>query len=293
MNKSLLMKIAKAFALSTMLSISFCPSYGQPTMEMIQKAGVISDALDSICIEGYNLYTAEYVNWVSTDSLLAHFRVEEIGRSIIWQPTDDTWRVVFTDREVEKCLFEYRYDLENKEQTILLDSRPITEEERGMLEKKNLMLKNALEQYGDSLRYNPNYGRPNFDFVRIDATTTRMYILQGVERTGIIPFGNDFSFDFDNDCNIKAFRRYHNSFIPISNEGETAFHSHLKDNPYITPTDICNFLLYHGKMKQTAVLSTALDGSIFYDAETHTATFFTHEMMKKKSEENGKDEKKD
>ena len=133
MRKSLLMKIAKAFALSTMLSMGYCPSYGQPTREMIQKAGVISDALDSICIEGYNLYTAEYVNWVSTDSLLAHFRVEEIGRSIIWQPTDDTWRVVFTDREVEKCLFEYRYDLENKEQTILLDSRPITEEERGML----------------------------------------------------------------------------------------------------------------------------------------------------------------
>ena len=180
MNKSLLMKIAKAFALSTMLSISFCPSYGQPTLEMIQKAGVISDALDSICIEGYNLYTAEYVNWVSTDSLLAHFRVEEIGHSIIWQPTSDTWRVVFTDKELEKCLFEFRYDLENKEQTILLDSRPITEEERGMLEKKNLMLKNALEQYGDSLRYNPNYGRTNFDFVRIDANTTRMYILQGV-----------------------------------------------------------------------------------------------------------------
>lgn len=293
MRKSLLKKIPKVIALSTMLSMGYCPSYGQPTLEMIQEAGVISDALDSICIEGYNLYTAEYVNWVSTDSLLAHFRVEEIGRSIIWQPTDDTWRVVFTDKELEKCLFEYRYDLKSKEQTILLDPRPITEEERGMLEKKNLMLKNAFEQYGDSLRYNPDYGRPNFDFVRIDSNTTRMYILQGVERTGIIPFGNDFSFDFDNDCNIKAFRRYHNSFIPISNEGETAIHSHLKDNPYITPTDICNFLLYHGRMKQTAVLSTALGGYIFYDAETHTATFLTREMMEKKSEENGEDEKKD
>ena len=278
MNMSLLMKIAKAFALSTMLSISFCPSYGQPTLEMIQKAGVISDALDSICIEGYNLYTAEYVNWVSTDSLLAHFRVEEIGRSIIWQPTSDTWCVVFTDRAVEKCLFEFRYDLENKEQTISLDSRPITEEERGMLEKKNLMLKNALEQYGDSLRYNPNYGRPNFDFVRIDANTTRMYILQGVERTGIIPFGNDFSFDFDNECNIKAFRRYHNSFIPIDfsqKEGtiHKCTHSHLKDNPYITPTDVATFLLYghdlYG-MNTFSVYSTALCCYFTYNATAHS-----------------------
>ena len=58
MNKSLLIKIAKAFALSTMLSISFCPSYGQPTREMIQEAGVITDALDSICIEERNGYSA-------------------------------------------------------------------------------------------------------------------------------------------------------------------------------------------------------------------------------------------
>ena len=59
----------------------------------------------------------------------------------------------------------------------------------------------------------------------------------------------------------------------ISDALETALHSHLKDNPYITPTDICNFLLYHGNMKETAVLSTALGGYIFYSAETHTATF--------------------
>ena len=284
MSKSFLRNIPIVLAIFTMLSMASCPAYGQgPTKEMIEKAGVITEALDSICIEGYNLYVAEYVNWVSSDSLLAHYRVDEIGSSFIWQPTNDTWRVVFMDKEQKNCIFEFRYDLNSKEQTVSYDSRPISENERGILEKKNLMLKNAIEQYGDSLRYNPDYGRPNFDFVRIDANTTRMYILQGVERSGIIPFGNDFSFDFDNDCNVKAFRRYHRSFIPISNEGETAFHSHLKDNPYITPTDICNFLLYHGKMKETAVLSTALDGYIFYNAETHTATF-VHEIKDKKKE---------
>ena len=262
--------------------MALCPTYGQgPTREMIEKAGVITDALDSICTEGYNLYVAEYVNWVSSDSLLAHYSVDEIGNNFIWQPTNDTWCVIFMDREQKNCIFEYRYDMSSQEQTVSYDSRPISEIERGILEKKNLMFKNAIEQYGDSLRYDPDYGRPNFDFVRIDTNTTRMYMLQGVERSGIIPFGNDCSIDFDNDCNIKAFRRYHRSFIPISNEGETAFHSHLKDNPYITPTDICNFLLYHGNMKETAVLSTALGGYIFYSAETHTATFF-HDMKDRK-----------
>ncbi len=286
MNKILSKYKTRAIALFTILYMASCPTYGQgPTKEMIEKSGVITDALDSICIEGYNLYVAEYVNWVSSDSLLAHYRVDEIGKSFIWQPTSDTWCAIFTDKEQNNCIFEFRYDLNSKKQTVSYDSRPISENERGIMEKKSLMLDNAIKQYGDSLRYNPDYGRPNFDFVRIDDNTIRMYMLQGVERPGIIPFGNDFSFDFDNACNIKAFRRYHRSFIPISNEGEAAYHSHLKDNPYITPTDICNFLLYHGNMNETVVLSTALDGYIFYDAKTHKATFVTYEMMKNKEEE--------
>ena len=285
MNRSFLQYIPKAIAIFTMLSMTSCSTYRQaPTREMIQKAGVITDALDSICIEGYNLYVAEYVNWVSSDSLLAHYRMDEIGNNFIWQPTNDTWNVIFMDREQKKCIFEFRYDISTKEQTISYDSRPISETERGLLEKKNLMQKKAIEQYGDSIRYNPDYGRPNFDFVRIDTNTTRMYILQGVERSGIIPFGNDYSVDFDNDCNITAFRRYHRSFIPIPNDGETVYHSHLKDNPYITPTDICNFLLYHGNMKETVVLSTALNGYIIYNVETHTATFITYEMMDTKND---------
>ena len=252
-----------------------CSAYAQgPTREMIQQSGVIIDALDSICQEGYNLYVAECVNWESTDSLLAHYNVDEIGHSFIWQPTNDSWRVIFMDKEQKNCIFDFRYDLKSGEQTISYEPRPISENERGIFEKKDLMFKNAIELYGDSLRYDPDYGRPNFDFVRIDDKTTRMYMLQGVERTGIIPFGNDLSIDFDNEGNITAFRRYHRSFIPISNEGEAAFHSHLKDNPYITPTDVCNFLLYHGNMKQTYILSTALGGYIVYDAERNSATLF-------------------
>ena len=264
-----------AIAISIMACMASYSTFAQgPTREMIQQSGVITDALDSICQEGYNLYVAECVNWESTDSLLAHYNVDEIGHSFIWQPTNDSWRVIFMDKEQKNCIFDFRYDLKSGEQTISYEPRPISENERGIFEKKDLMFKNAIEQYGDSLRYDPDYGRPNFDFVRIDDKTTRMYMLQGVERTGIIPFGNDLSIDFDNEGNITAFRRYHRSFIPISNEGEAAFHSHLKDNPYITPTDVCNFLLYHGNMKQTYILSTALGCYILYDAERNSATLF-------------------
>ena len=90
----------KKFVLFVLPFLAVSTGWAQgPTKEMIEKAGVISDALDSICTEGYNLYVAEYVNWVSSDSLLAHYRVDEIGNNFIWQPTNDTWRVVFMDKE--------------------------------------------------------------------------------------------------------------------------------------------------------------------------------------------------
>ena len=59
------------------------------------------------------------------------------------------------------------------------------------------------------------------------------------------------------------------------------YHSHLKDNPYITPTDICNFLLYRGELEQVYILSTALDGYIIYNANGNSAVFLSHEVMDK------------
>ena len=263
-----------------MLGLASVPANGQtPAEETSEKAGAIEEILDSICAEGYNLFTAECVNWISTDSLLAHFRAEEIGGKIMWQPTIDTWSVVFTDKEKNESILEFKYDIDSKERSISLVPRPLSWFEKQAMEKKNLMYKNAVEQYGDSLRYNPEYGRLNFDYIRIDDNTTRLYIVHGVERAGIIPFGYDYSIDFDNDCNIKAFRRYHNSFLPQPNDAVSITHSHLKNNPYITPTDICTFLLYRGEMKETSIYSSALKGYILYDAETNTATFLTTEEM--------------
>ncbi len=243
--------------------------------------------LDSICTEGYNLYTAEYINWITTDSVLAHYDENSIGGNIIWQPTDSTWKSVFLNSNNENCIFELNYNIHNQSLTINYNMRPLTVAEQTLRESRETMLRKALSQFRDSLRYNSNYGRPNIDFVQVNPKITRMYILQGVEYPNIIPFGNDYSIDFDNDGNITAFRRYHNSLIAIPTVDEngkptsSVVHSHLKNNPFITPTDICNFLLYRGSMKETMVLSTALDGYIIYVAENNSAAFITREVIQK------------
>lgn len=286
-----MLKTSKALAIATigiaLACATSCSVFRHGSKNFKPSETQIAAALDSICAEGYNLFISERVNWVASDSALANYSTDDFGGNITWQPNDSTWSAVFLDKQQENCIFELRYNLRSGQQSITYTPRPITaaELQEGVLQ--NTMFENALERYGDSLLYNSSYGRPNFDFIRIDANTIRLYILQGVERPNIIPFGNDYSIDFDNKGNAKTFRRYHHSFLPmptVDDNGErvrSLYHSHTKDNPYITPTDICNFLLYRGEMNQTFVYSTALNGYIIYNAESNQALFMTKEAMDK------------
>lgn len=255
----------------------------RPSAEKIQYI------LDSICIEGKNLYHAERANWIATDTVVAHFGMDAVGGSVRWQPADSIWCITFFDATQQYTLMEMRYNCRNEEYGFTYTQRFLTDAEKNVMKLHNRMFENAINNYRDSIHIaNPEFGNPNFDFIRINNKTIRMYILQGTNKPNLIPFGLDYSFDFDYNGNVKVFRRYHQSLIPIptvSEEGEkvgTPFHSHLKNNPYITPTDICNFLLYRNpEMKQMYILSTALDGYIIYQAENNSAVFLSKEAMDK------------
>ena len=253
----------------------------RPSQEVIQAK------LDSICEEGYNLYLAERVNWLSTDSMLAHYGDEPFGGNIIWQPTADSWGVVFFDSEQKNCVLEMCYNQQNGKMIVSYDKRPIRKEERSRLDLKMLMFKNGLEKYGEKIRYDKECGGPNFDFIRINDSIVRLYILQGTVHHNIIPFGNDYSIDFDNEGNALCFRQYHKSLLAMKTvddsgkPAESVYHSNTKDNPYITPTDVCNFLLYRGSMKQTNIISPALGGMIIYDASTNSCVFLSTEALER------------
>lgn len=251
------------------------------------KPEVIQAINDSICDEGYNLYIAEMVNWMSTDSVMAHCSRDELEGNVIWQPTDSTWCAVFYDEDAKNCVFEMHLNCIDHSMAFSYDKRPMTEAELVQIKLRQVMLNNVLEKYGDMIRYNKNIGNPNWDFVRINDNIIRLYILQGTVHPNMIPFGNDYSIDLDNNGTPLCFRKYHNSLIAVNtvddegNSVESVMHSHLPDNPYITPTDVCNFLLYGGPLKAHYILSTGLDGYIVHSAENNSAIFLTQKQMKK------------
>ena len=254
----------------------------RPTPEKLQSI------LDSICSEGYNLYCAERANWIASDSAVYNIGFDRIGGTARWQTSNNTWHISFFDTTLQYCLMEALFEPAGEKLTCSYPQRSISEAEKDIMNLQNRMFQNAIAKYGDSIQIaNRDFGNPNFDFIKIDDQTMRMYMLQGTNKNNVIPFGLDYSFDFDFNGNVTAFRRYHQSLIPIATKTDdgstqTAIHSHLKNNPYITPTDICNFLLYRTPdMKQTWVLSTALNGYIIYDAPSNSAVFVSIEAMNK------------
>lgn len=79
-------------------------------------------------------------------------------------------------------------------------------------------------------------------------TYIRSYILTEPDHEAdVIPLGNDYTCVIK-DNEVKEFNKLHETYLPIEYSEDrlicSATHSHLKDNPYITPTEISTLLIY-------------------------------------------------
>jgi len=251
--KLLLTLCCVAFGLASCSTLKKMPSTAQ--MQAIN---------DSIVAEGFQLYYSERANWIATDLMFEKCDLANVGGSVTYQLDANTWAVVFFDRNNENCVLEYRTSTLGNEAYVIDSIRPISEVERTLWHRKNIILERAISKYGDKMLFaSKSFGSPNIDIIEMNDRLIRMYVLQGTVKHDLIPFGNDYSIDFDDNLEPIAFRKYHNSLISIptkegGEEVRMTVHSHLKDNPFITPTDICNFLLYRpAGMNSFSVLSTA------------------------------------
>lgn len=234
--------------------------------------------LDSIIDEAWQLYYSERANWIASDLVMEKYKVEDLGGTLSWQPNDTVWSVIFMDKKKENSLLEYQINTREVKGMVMEDVRPLTQTELEEFDKRVKIINGAIEKYGDSLLFaSQSFGQPNFDIIRINDTLTRLYLLQGTVLENIIPFGNDYSIDFDKELNPIAFRKYHHSLIATRTKTEkggkveTVMHSHTKDNPFITATDICNFLLYRPKdMDMFYVYSTAYKCKFAYSVHTNS-----------------------
>ncbi|MBR5118324.1 MAG: hypothetical protein IK100_06745 [Muribaculaceae bacterium] len=237
---------------------------------------VINAVNDSVIDEGNTLYLHDKLNWVMSDAYKQMCSSKTASLSVVGQLNDTLMSGIMIDADQMRCVFECRLNLNTGEIEPFDLVRGLTPKEIARAERQMALLETVSDL--DGIYNVAEAGNLNADVVEISPNLTRVYLLQGTDKSKLIPFGNDYSFDFDAAGNLLARRKYHKSFIPIdfsSKEGNIrkCTHSHLDDNPYITPTDIATFLLYgHDlyQMKTFSVYSKALNCYFTYNADSAT-----------------------
>lgn len=238
---------------------------------------------DSILAEGMLLYTFEKLAWQATDSLMKYnVNRAEINSATAIEDGNLTWRYIFANLEKEQTVFELTFHLSNDTSFYVSSATPrkLKPNEIELLKAKQLAPRKVIKEKGDSILL-ANTSGLNWDLIPLEKGGYRLYLLHGTTKHGVIPIGDDYSFDLDKEMNVLSWRRYHRSFLeqPITLNGEEikeVMHSHTQMTPYFTATDIANYMLYgHDlyRIKKFSVLSTAF-------ANTSYLTTFDVEKMK-------------
>lgn len=260
------------FVVTIVFAVVFsCLLYAQrPAMHVINAVN------DSVIDEGNTLYLHDKLNWVMSDAYKQMCSSKTASLSVVGQLNDTLMSGIMIDADQMRCVFECRLNLNTGEIEPFDLVRGLTPKEIARAERQMALLETVSDL--DGIYNVAEAGNLNADVVEINPNLTRVYLLQGTDKSKLIPFGNDYSFDFDAAGNLLARRKYHKSFIPIDFSGKEGnirkcTHSHLDDNPYITPTDIATFLLYgHDlyQMKTFSVYSKALNCYFTYNADSAT-----------------------
>lgn len=223
---------------------------------------------DSILQEGLRLYTYEKLSWMASDLLAEHASVDLSSIRGSAAQLDGNSKLTHFYCRKDSVVFSCTLDLNDFSLSWDNTVRPMTEDDKDAVHFRSEMINRIIETYGDSI-YTIQDGSINIDLIWLSTDKLRAYLLQGTTLNGVIPFGNDYYVDIDIDGNLIEFHRFHHSYIPIDirqtgddTQAMEVIHSHTVDNPFFTPTDICNALLYARdlfEMKSVSVLSTAFD----------------------------------
>jgi len=201
---------------------------------------------DSILLEAETLYRMEKAAWLLTDGAQSIENVRNHFMNYVVYRDKKKYRAVAYNRNVEsiyELTFTENAESPNDERQ---EIRRLTKQERKLIAVRE----NILGQIGDQeipVTVYENYS-PNFILIP-DGKNYRFYIIPGTSLHHIIPFGNDYLFFTDHKGNITSWRKMHSRLLPLQtgsaeNPVVQTIHSHLKEEPFITASDICTFRLY-------------------------------------------------
>lgn len=261
------MKRIHLFAVLLFLS---CCAFAQPGKLTEKKLNM---KLDSILVEGNLLFYYEKATWIAYDMALENPVIRNKFESYLTYQTGKAIKTIIIGKNLENCVAEYSFITDYDTPDIV----QLTERELSTYEKKLIyMRERIMSQLGKDeydLRIPEGY---SLNFILLPyGKKYKLYVLAGTSQLNIIPFGNDYLFIADDYGNIERWRKFHTGLIPTQTEFEGSkvrelTHSHVKDNPLISATDICTFMLY-APLYDLERFSVYADGRYMtYDLESNS-----------------------
>lgn len=235
----------------------------------------IQTKLDSIKSEGNLLYSLENASWNSTDIVKENKKNRKLIGGYLTYKYADTVKTVFLNKNEDKVVIEYLFvNNAKKPSTQKLNERDLNPTEIDLKTiKNNLNSQLADPKYGIEV---PTGFSLNLITIPFDKKF-KTYLITGSNKSGVLPFGNDYLFVTDNEGKILETKKFHSRLIAqytSTEHGEMTIssHSHLKTNPFISATDICTFKLYSPgtKLEKFSVYSPAFGTYFEYNAKDDT-----------------------
>ena len=268
----------KRFLISLLFgSLSVACAWSQQTTQLLDAEG-LKAANDSILAEAYQLYLHEKVAWTLED-VFGYSETKTTDSYGGWIPVTEDGVIVkgvFFDEEKKQVIFEASVNIQTGEVSENPEVRDLTPDEIEVIDRRRRQIDAVM-----TLEDRPN--RPeddaylyNVNVLPLADDLYRVYFMLGTAKPGIIPFGSDFSYDCDAEGNVKAFRKYHKSCLPLpvkmedGSPVEKVFHTHLDMCPLMAPTDIALYLLYGyelAEIKESWVYSPVYQKWFVFDPE--------------------------
>lgn len=230
---------------------------------------------DSILHEANRLFNYEKSSWITTDLAMEEPSIRPDYHSFLTYEVNNGMKTIVLSKDAE-CIYEALFFLKNDSYKENMIKRDLSRYEENLLKIRENIINQLIDEEYD-------VGAPDgfsLNMILLPFENGfKFYILTGTSERNIIPFGNDYLFYTDKEGTIQSWKKFHTKLVPLFThvKGEavvTLSHSHVKEEPFISATDICTFKLYGGlyDLPEFSVYSPALSKYFTYNLLTDTIT---------------------
>ena len=226
---------------------------------------VNENLVKNISVEGEQLYKLELLTWESSSYIYEHADMS-ILRGFVAYYEGGAYHCIYWNGAYDNLEVIHTFSVLNPEaiEHMQVDNTP------RKLSPHEQILYDTKMQAMLEIRGNPEYFTAPPDallsvqFIE-DKNQLKAYVFPSISGKGIIPLGSDYKMIFNTKSQLLSKSKIHSKYITISTHGEPdeegklkTFQSTKGGSPnYISPTTICNLLLYsnHPEIHEHHVIS--------------------------------------